>query len=290
MIDKKASLSVVKQCQLLGVSRSSLYYQPRAASEEDLAVMRVLDEVHLARPFLGSRRLVDELQARGHQVNRKRVRRLMKLMGLEVTHPKPRTSTPSKLHKVYPYLLRDLIPERANQVWVSDITYLPMAKGFAYLVAVMDLYSRKILSWRLSNTLDSRFCVEALEEALRKYGKPNIFNTDQGAQFSARAFTGVLELHNIQISMDGKGRWIDNVFIERFWRSLKYEEVYLYAYDDLKQTQRGVKRYMRYYNRERCHSSLDKKTPQEVYAASAKSKLKPNQPVRGAALTPRPCS
>ena len=214
----------------------------------------------------------------------------MKLMGLEVTHPKPRTSTPSKLHKVYPYLLRDLIPERANQVWVSDITYLPMAKGFAYLVAVMDLYSRKILSWRLSNTLDSRFCVEALEEALRKYGKPNIFNTDQGAQFSARAFTGVLELHNIQISMDGKGRWIDNVFIERFWRSLKYEEVYLYAYDDLKQTQRGVKRYMRYYNRERCHSSLDKKTPQEVYAASAKSKLKPNQPVRGAALTPRPCS
>lgn len=288
MIDKEASLSVVKQCELLGVSRSSLYYQPIAASEEDLTVMRVLDEIHLARPFLGSRRLVDELQTRGCRVNRKRVQRLMQLMGIEATYPKPRTSAPSKAHEVYPYLLRDIKPERANQVWVSDITYVPMARGFAYLVAIMDLYSRKILSWQVSNTLDSRFCVQALEEALRKHGRPEIFNTDQGAQFTAHAFTGVLEQHNIRISMDGKGRWIDNVFIERFWRSLKYEEVYLYAYTDLKQAEQGVKRYMRYYNRERRHSSLHKKTPQEVYASSAKPK--PNRSRQVAALTPRPCS
>ena len=289
MIDKEASLGVVKQCQLLGVSRSSLYYQPTRASDEDLAVMRVLDEVHLSHPFLGSRRLVDELQARGYSVNRKRVQRLMRLMGIEACYPKPRTSTPHQAHKVYPYLLREVKPERANQVWVSDITYLPMAKGFAYLVAIMDLYSRKILSWRLSNTLDSRFCVEALEEALCKHGEPEIFNTDQGAQFTARAFTDVLEQHGVRISMDGKGRWVDNVFIERFWRSLKYEEVYLCAYDDLRQAEQGIIRYMRYYNLERRHSSLHKKTPQEVYVSSTKLKPNPNRPKR-AALTPRPCS
>ena len=289
MIDKESSLSVVKQCQLLGVSRSSVYYQREPIAEEDLAVMRLLDEMHLARPFLGSRRLVDELHVRGYRVNRKRVQRLMQLIGIEATYPKPRTSTPNKAHEVYPYLLRDLVPERANQVWVSDITYVPMARGFCYLVAIMDLYSRKILSWQLSNTLDSRFCVQALEEASRKYGKPAIFNTDQGAQFSARAFTSVLEQHALQISMDGKGRWIDNVFIERLWRSLKYEEVYLYAYSDLRQARQGIKRYIRYYNYERRHSSLDKQTPHEVYASSVKPKLNPRR-ARQAALTPRPCS
>ena len=290
MIDKEAPLPVVKQCQLLGVSRSSVYYQPTLVADKDLAVMRVLDEVHLVRPFLGSRRLVDELAARGHSVNRKRVQRLMRLMGIEATYPKPRTSTPNQMHKLYPYLLREVTPERANQVWVADITYIPMARGFAYLVAVMDLYSRKILSWRLSNTLDSRFCVEALEEALRKYGKPNIFNTDQGAQFSARAFTSVLEQHNVRISMDGKGRWIDNVFIERFWRSLKYEEVYLYAYNDLSEAKQAVKRYMRYYNFERRHSSLDKQTPHEVYTTAAKPQPSPSRSRRATVLTPRPCS
>ena len=290
MVDKEAQLPVVKQCQLLGVSRSSVYCQRAPIAEEDLAVMRLLDEVHLARPFLGSRRLVDELRVRGYRVNRKRVQRLMQLMGIEATYPRPRTSTPNKAHEVYRYLLRDLVPERANQVWVSDITYLPMAHGFAYLVAVMDLFSRKILSWQVSNTLDSRFCVEALEEALRKYGKPDIFNTDQGAQFSARAFTSVLEQHGVQISMDGKGRWIDNVFIERFWRSLKYEEVYLYAYNDLKQAKQGTERYIRYYNYERRHTSLNKQTPHEVYTSSAKFKPKPSRSIRAAALTPRPCS
>ena len=290
MVDKGAELPVVKQCQLLRVSRSSVYHQRVPIPEEDLAILRLLDEVHLARPFLGSRRLVDELHVRGYCVNRKRVQRLMQLMGIEATYPKPRTSTPNKAHEVYPYLLRDLVPERADQVWASDITYVPMAHGFAYLVAVMDLYSRKILSWQISNTLDSRFCVEALKEALRKYGKPAIFNTDQGAQFSARTFTSVLEQHDVRISMDGKGRWIDNVFIERFWRSLKYEEVYLYAYDDLRQAKQRIKRYIRYYNLERRHTSLDKGTPHEVYTSSAKFKPKPNQSIRATALTPRPCS
>lgn len=213
MIDNEAKLSLVKQCRLLGVSRASLYYQQAPVSDEDLAVMRVLDEVHLLRPFLGSRRLVDELAERGVRVNRKRVQRLMRLMGIEATYPKPKTSQAVKGHKVYPYLLRDVVPERANRVWVADITYLPMAKGFAYLVAIMDLYSRKILSWQVSNTLDVRFCVAALEEALETYGSPNIFNTDQGAQFTAATFTNALEQRGVQISMDGKGRWVDNVFI-----------------------------------------------------------------------------
>ena len=223
MIDKESSLSVVKQCQLLGVSRASLYYQRTPVSGEDLAVMRVPDEVHLLRPFLGSRRLVDELAERGLRINRKRVQRLMRLMGIGATYPKPKTSQAAKGRKVYPYLLRNLEPERANQVWVADITYLPMAKGFCYLVAVMDLYSRKILSWQVANTLDARFCIQALEQAIKRYGAPDIFNTDQEAQFTADAFTRILERHSIRISMDGipapqgtGGRWIDNVFIERF--------------------------------------------------------------------------
>ena len=291
MIDKESPLSVVKQCQLLGVSRASLYYQQAPVSDEDLAVMRVLDEVHLLRPFLGSRRLVDELAERGVRVNRKRVQRLMRLMSIEATYPKPKTSQAVKGHKVYPYLLRDVVPERANRVWVADITYLPMAKGFAYLVAIMDLYSRKILSWQVSNTLDVRFCVAALEEALETHGNPDIFNTDQGAQFTAEAFTSVLGQHGVRISMDGKGRWIDNVFIERFWRSLKYEEVYLYAYTDLKEAKRGVERYIRYYNFERRHSSLDKQTPDERYKASLSTQPLPTPLVpKATALTTRPCS
>ena len=252
--------------------------------------MRLLDELHLARPFLGSRRLVDELKDRGFPTNRKRVQRLMRLMGIETTYPKPRTSMPDKAHKLYPCLLRDLEVIRANQVWVADITYIPMARGFCYLVAIMDLYSRSILSWWLSNTLDVRFCVAALEEALESYGTPEIFNTDQGAQFTAQAFTCVLEQHSIRISMDGKGRWVDNVFIERFWRSLKYEEVYLYAYDDLEHAREGIRRYMTYYNRERRHSSLARQTPDEVYTTSINVQPPTLAIPKGTALTPRPCS
>jgi putative transposase len=291
MIDKEAQLPVVKQCQLLKVSRSSVYYQGTAASDEELSMMRHLDEIHLVRPFLGSRRIVDELRDRGFTVNRKRVQRLMRLMGVAASYPKPKTSKAAKSHEIYPYLLRGLEPERANQVWVADITYLPMARGFAYLVAIMDLYSRKILGWQLSNSLDPDFCVAALIEALQRYGAPDIFNTDQGAQFTCQAFTSVLEQHGVRISMDGKGRWLDNVFIERFWRSLKYEEVYLYAYSDLNEARAGLDRYMRYYNGARRHSSFDKQTPDEVYHGSTNTQPLPHLPIFGSeAVTPRPCS
>jgi len=291
MIDKEAPLPVVKQCRLLKVSRSSVYYQGAAVSDEELGIMRAIDEIHLARPFLGSRRLVDELGDRGLTVNRKRVQRLMRLMGIEASYPKPNTSKAAKGHKLYPYLLRGHEPERANQVWVADISYIPMAKGFAYLVAIMDLYSRKILGWRLSNSLDLRFCVTALTEALNRYGTPEIFNTDQGAQFTSEVFTSVLEQHGVRISMDGKGRWIDNVFIERFWRSLKYEEVYLYAYGDLSEAKQGLGRYIRYYGGERRHSSLGRRTPNEVYHQSTSTQPLPPLPVpESGPLTPRPCS
>ena len=259
--------------------------------------MRAIDAIHLARPFLGSRRIADELGDRGFTVNRKRVQRLMKLMGIAVIYPKPSTSKAARGHKVYPYLLRSSKPEPPNQVWVADITYLPMAKGFAYLVAIMDLYSREILSWRLSNSLDLRFCIAALEEALDQHGVPDIFNTDQGAQFASQAFTSVLEIHGVRISMvraaprrDGKGRWIDNVFIERFWRTLKYEEVYLYAYSDLSEARTGLDHYVRYYNRERRHSSLGKQTPDEVYYDATSTQLQSVSPTSGSwALTPRSC-
>ena len=290
MIDKEAPLPVVKQCQLLTVSRSSVYYRGAAVSDENLAVMRHIDEIHLARPFLGSRRVSDALRDRGFTVNRKRVQRLMKLMGVAAVYPKPRTSKAAKKHEIYPYLLRGLEPHRANQVWVADITYLPMAKGFAYLVAIMDLYSRKVLSWQLSNTLDPRFCTVALEKALDQYGAPDIFNTDQGAQFTSQAFTSVLERHAVRISMDGKGRWIDNIFIERFWRSLKYEEVYLYAYSDLNEARAGLERYMRYYNGARRHSRLGKNTPDAVYRQSMGNPALPGLLIPVGALTPRPCS
>lgn len=287
MIDRTTRLAVVKQCKLLGISRSSLYYQGRAVSEEDLAIMRAIDEIHLARPFLGSRRISGELGELGFTVNRKRIQRLMKQMGVVAVYPKPKTSKAAKGHTIYPYLLRGLEPERANQVWVADITYLPMAKGFAYLVAIMDLYSRKILSWQVSNTLDSRFCTAALQTALAHYGAPDIFNSDQGAQFTSDAFTGVLERHGVRISMDGKGRWIDNVFIERFWRSLKYEEVYLYAYADLNEARAGLERYFGYYNGLRRHNRLGNRTPDAVYRDSLNNPLRPSLPLPIGALAPR---
>lgn len=290
MIDQEAPLPLVKQCRLLKVSRSSVYDQRTVVPDEELSLMRQLDEIHLARPFLGSRRIVDELKDRGLTVNRKRVQRLLRVMGIRALYPKPNTSKAAKGHAIYPYLLRGLEPIRPNQVWVADVTYLPMAKGFAYLVAIMDLYSRKILGWQLSNSLDLRFCVTALTEALAKYGVPGIFNTDQGAQFTSQAFTGVLEQHGVRISMDGKRRWVDNVFIERFWRSLKYEEVYLYAYRDLNEARVGLERYLYYYNHRRRHASLSKRTPAEVYAQLTSNPLRSESNASARALTPKPCS
>ena len=230
-----------------------------------MALMRLSDEIHLERPFYGSRRRRDELETRGHWVNRKRVQRLMRQMGLAALYPKPRTSVAGRGHKVYPYLLRDISVARANQVWATDICYIPMARGFMYLVAVMDWYSRRVLSWRVSNTLDSAFCVEALEEALARYGAPEIFNTDQGAQFTSEAFTDVLKTHGVAISMDGKGRWLDNVFVERLWRSVKYEDIYLRAYDTPAALRVGLTRYFDFYNARRRHTALDRRTPDAVY-------------------------
>lgn len=290
MIDKETPLPIVKQCRLLSVSRASVYRHKATVSDVELTIMRTIDEIHLARPFLGSRRIADELKDRSLSVNRKRVQRLMRLMGITAVYPKPKTSKAARGRKSYPYLLRGLEPSRPNQVWVADITYLPMARGFCYLVAIMDLYSRKILSWQLSNSLDPHFCVAALTEALANYGVPEIFNTDQGAQFTAQAFTGVLERHGVRISMDGKGRWIDNVFIERFWRSLKYEEVYLYAYNDLNEAQAGLERYFGYYNSDRRHSSLGKQAPNAVYGEATPNPVLPHLPNSVRAVTPRPCS
>ena len=232
---------------------------------EDLAVMRLIDETHLQWPFYGSRRMRDELEERGHTVNRKRVQRLMRQMGLRALYPRRRTSQPGKGHKIYPYLLRDLSIERANQAWASDISYIPMAKGFMYLVAIMDWYSRRVLSWRVSNTLDAHFCIEALEEALLRFEAPEIFNTDQGCQFTCEAFTDLLKGHAIAISMDGKGRWVDNVFVERLWRSVKYEDVYLRAYETPTELRAGLARYFGFYNTKRRHSALGRRTPDAVY-------------------------
>ena len=269
MVDKAHDVSVVRQCQLLSLSRSTVYYQGKPdASEEDLNLMRRLDEMHLKRPFYGSRKLTGWLQDESHQINRKRVQRLMRLMGIVAIYPKKKTSQPGQGHKIYPYLLRGLEVNRPGQVYCADITYIPMAKGFVYLVAVMDWYSRKVLSWRVSNTLDSAFCVDSLEEAISRYGAPEIFNTDQGAQFTSEAFTGALKAAGIQISMDGKGRWVDNVFVERLWRSLKYEEVYLKAYDTVTEARLGIGNYFRFYNCERRHQSLDRQTPDQVYEGS----------------------
>jgi putative transposase len=264
-IHTEHELSKTRRCELLDVARSTAYYRPEPVSEADLALMRLIDEIHLKLPFYGSRRIRDELEDQGHRVNRKRVQRLMRLMGLRALYPRRRTSQPGKGHKIYPYLLRDLTVGRANQVWATDVCYIPMAKGFMYLVAIMDWHTRRVLSWRVSNTLDTDFCIEALEEALQRYGAPEIFNTDQGSQFTSEAFTGVLKEHGINISMDGKGRWVDNVFVERLWRSVKYEDVYLRAYETPAELRAGLARYFQFYNARRRHSALDRRTPDAVY-------------------------
>ena len=265
MVDREhPSLSVVRQCKLLYISRSGLYYQPKGISEEDLTLMKLIDRQYLATPFYGARKIAAWLKSQGRQVNRKRVRRLMRLMGIKAIYRRPRTSTPAPGHKIYPYLLGGMEITRPNQVWAADITYIPMARGFLYLVVIMDWYSRYVLSWRLSNTLDAGFCVDALEEALRK-GRPDICNTDQGAQFTSEAFTGLLEQHRIRISMDGKGSYNDNLFIERLWRTVKYEEVYLKAYQDGRDARASLGDYFRFYNTERPHQALGYQTPAEVF-------------------------
>jgi len=255
--------STVRQCALLDISRSSLNYRRKETCPEDLAVMKAMDQQYLSTPFYGSRRMRVWLGRQGHTVNRKRVQRLMRTMGLRAIYRRPRTSKPMPGNKVYPYLLGGLEITRPNQVWAADITYIPMTKGFLYLVAIMDWYSRYVVSWRLSNTLDADFCVEALEEALSK-GTPEVFNTDQGSQFTSEAFSGVLEQNGVKISMDGKGRYSDNIFIERLWRTVKYEEVYLKAYSGGREAKAGLDAYFFFYNNQRPHQALGYRTPAEV--------------------------
>ena len=257
-------LSLSRQCGLVGLNRSSYYYEPAEESEENLLYMRLIDEQYMRTPFYGSRNMTTWLRENGHEVNRKRVQRLMRLMGIEAIYPKPKTSEAAKDHKKYPYLLRDVKIIRPNQVWSTDITYIPMPRGFMYLVAVIDWYSRYVLSWELSNTMDSGFCLKALESALT-VATPEIFNTDQGVQFTCTAYTGRLERQGIQISMDGKGRALDNVFIERFWRSLKYEEIYLWNHETVPELMSGIQRYFRSYNEQRPHQSLGNAKPKFVY-------------------------
>lgn len=258
-------VSVRRQCEILALNRSSLYYESVGPDPEELELMRRIDGLHLKYPFFGSRRISQELRTQGLVVNRKRVQRLMRIMDLEGVAPKPNTSRPAPEHPVFPYLLRNLSVSRPNQVWATDITYIPLARGFAYLVAIMDWYSRRVLAWRLSNSLDTAFCVEAVEDALARFGQPEIFNTDQGSQFTAEAFTQVLLARGIKISMDGKGRCLDNVFVERLWRSLKYEEVYLNDYDNLVEARSGIERYFTFYNDRRPHQALGYQTPAGFY-------------------------
>lgn len=265
MIEPDGPLSIRKQCSLLHVNRSTLYYEPKPTPEADLQLMREIDELHLKCPFYGSRRVAAELSRDDRVVNRKRAQRLMRLMGLVGLAPKPKTSTSAPEHPVFPYLLRHRVIERPNEVWAADITYVPMARGFGYLVAIMDWHTRRVLSWRLSNTMDVGFCLEALDEALQRFGAPEIFNTDQGAQFTSKEFTTRLLEHDVAISMDGRGRWLDNVFIERLWRSVKHEDIYLHAYDDLDEARHGLKRYFTFYNEERRHQSLGYQTPAAFY-------------------------
>jgi putative transposase len=262
----------MRQCELLGLCRSSLYYHPKPASEADLALMRRIDEMHLEHPFLGARRLARILQREGTEVGRRHVGTLMQRMGIEAIYRKKRTSIPDKGHKIYPYLLGSVAIERPNQAWAADITYIPMAKGFAYLVAIMDLYSRKVLSFRVSNAMSTDFCVEALEEALTRYGTPGIFNTDQGSQFTAEDFTQLLEARSVRVSMDGKGRWIDNVFVERLWRSVKYEDIYLHAYETVRDVKVALASYFSFYNAGRPHQSLGYRTPDEAYLGTDEMK------------------
>jgi putative transposase len=274
LIDRDDSgLSIRRQCSLLGVARSGVYRPLRAANDNDLGLMRRIDELFTAWPFLGSRRMAALLRAQGHAVNRKRVQRLMRKMGIAALGPKPRTTKPAPGHKIFPYLLRGMTIDRPNQVWAADITYIPIGRGFLYLVAVIDWASRAVLSWRLSNTMEASFCVSALEEALARFGRPEIFNTDQGSQFTSAAFTGTLMAAGIRISMDGRGRWMDNVFIERLWRSLKYEDIYLKGYADGREARAGIAAWIVFYNTQRPHQALGDRTPMAVWREGATGEL-----------------
>jgi putative transposase len=273
MIDRSHDLPVTRQAELLKLSRSSVYYGPREVSPEDLAIMRRMDALHLDHPFAGSRMLRDLLRREGMQIGRAHVITLMRRMRIEAIYRRPNTSKPAEGHKIYPYLLRDLKVERPNQVWAMDITYIPMARGFVYLCAVVDWHTRRVLSWRVSTSMEVDFCLEAVDEAVAKYGKPEIFNTDQGSQFTSAAFTGLLLDNGIQVSMDGKGSWRDNVFVERLWRSVKYEEVYLKAYDSVAHARTSLDQYLNWYNGGRPHSSLGTRTPDEVYFGLTASQL-----------------
>jgi putative transposase len=266
MVDpQQPDVSISRQCTLLNIQRSSFYYRSKPIKAEDLHVMRLIDEQYLKTPTWGSRSMRTHLRRLGYTINRKHVQRLMRLMGLEAIYPKPTTSRPHPEHTIYPYLLRDLNIERPNQVWAADITYIPMSRGFMYLVAVMDWHSRKVLSWRLTNTMEADFCVEALKEAIEHYGCPEIFNTDQGAQFTSEAFTNALKANDISISMDGRRRVQDNIFIERLWWTLKYHYLYLRSFADGSELREGLRDWFRFYNLERFHQSLDNRTPDEVY-------------------------
>jgi putative transposase len=265
MIDREHDLPLTQQAALLKLSRSGLYYRPRPVPPADLGVMRRIDELHLDYPFAGSRMLRDLLRGEGVAIGRQRVATMMKRMDITALYRRPNTSKPAPGHKIYPYLLRSVAVERPNQAWAMDITYIPMARGFVYLAAVVDWFSRRVLSWRVSITMEVGFCLEAVEEALARHGRPEIFNTDQGSQFTSAAFTGLLLDNAIAISMDGKGAWRDNVFIERLWRSVKYEEVYLRAYDSVAEARASIGRYLNFYNRKRPHSSLDARTPDQAY-------------------------
>jgi putative transposase len=266
LIDRgERSPSIRRQCTLLGVARSGVYRAPRPANDNDLLLMRWIDELYTAWPFLGSRRMTALLRAEGHRINRKRVQRLMRRMGIAALGPKPHTTKPAPGHKIFPYLLRNLMIERPNHVWAADITYVPIGRGFLYLVAIIDWASRAVLAWRLSNTMDVAFCLAALEEALARFGKPEIFNTDQGSQFTSGEFTGMLTAAGIRISMDGRGRWIDNVFIERLWRSVKYEDIYLKGYADGREAKAGIAQWLAFYNHRRPHQALANRTPMAVW-------------------------
>jgi putative transposase len=265
MIDRDHALSVSKQAEVVGIARSTVYYLPRPVPAVDLALMHLIDKLHTEFPFAGARMLCRLLAASGSKIGRRHVKTLMRRMGIEALYRRPRTTKPEPGHKVYPYLLRGLEIVRPNQVWAMDITYIPMAKGFVYLAVVLDWFSRRVLAWRVSITMEASFCVETLEEALAKHGKPDIFNSDQGSQFTCQAFTDVLARNEIRISMDGKGAWRDNVFVERLWRSVKYEEVYLHAYDGVSDARASLGRYLDLYNRRRPHSSLDGMTPDQAY-------------------------
>lgn len=273
IVRASSKLSIKRQCELVGISRAGLYYTVQPQSTENLALMRLIDELYLKAPFFGSRQMRNALRRLGYQINRKRVQRLMALMGLQAVAPGPHTSVPHPEHKVYPYLLRGVVVDRPDQVWATDITYLPMARGFMYLVAIMDWATRKVLSWRISNTMDADFCVEALQEALTKYGPPEIFNTDQGSQFTSEPFTALLKAHDIRISMDGRRRCYDNIFVERLWRSVKYECIYLNVFDHGQQLRTALDQYFTWYNGERPHQALNLQSPDDVYFATRHNQL-----------------